>query len=80
MLEIERRSREARGEPTMDDPMTLAIAAKRVRDRMDIEIHRTRQGHWHPGHVPCTRTCPMGNPSSRAIFRRELDSAMEPRS
>jgi hypothetical protein len=57
-------------------PLDAAIAAKRLRDEMDIEIMRTWQGHWHPGHVPCDARCPMGREASRRVFRRELDLAM----
>lgn len=50
-----------------------ATDAKRVLDMRDIEAHRTRQGHWHPGHVACTRKCPMGDPNTALAFRRVLD-------
>jgi hypothetical protein len=43
---------------------------------MQVEINRTRQGHWHPDNVPCDDKCPMNNPASRAVFRREIDLAM----
>ena len=32
--------------------LRLALEAKRFRDLADIDVHRTRRGHWHP------RTCP----------------------
>ncbi len=32
--------------------LRLALEAKHFRDLADIEIHRTRRGHWHP------RPCP----------------------
>jgi hypothetical protein len=60
----------------MSDEIRLALDAKRFRDQMDIEIHRTRQGHWHPGVVPCTSACPMGDPKRAMLFRRMIDEAM----
>jgi hypothetical protein len=58
------------------DAISESIATKRFRDQMDIDIMRTWQGHWHPGHIPCDDRCPMGRESSRRVFRRELDLAM----
>ena len=34
--------------------LRLALEAKRFTDLADIEVHRTRRGHWHPPDVPCT--------------------------
>jgi len=51
-----------------------AMDAKRVTDLMDIDAHRTRQGHWHPRTVPCTNTCPVGDPLTRTIFLNMLRS------
>jgi hypothetical protein len=58
------------------DQIREAVAVKRFRDELDIEVMRTWQGHWHAGHVPCDARCPMGRDSSRAVFRREIDLAM----
>jgi hypothetical protein len=60
----------------MYDGMELALDARRFLDQMQVEINRTRQGHWHPDNVPCDDKCPMNNPASRAVFRREIDLAM----
>jgi hypothetical protein len=32
--------------------LRLALEAKRFCDLADIEVHRTRRGHWHPPDVP----------------------------
>lgn len=53
--------------------LKLAVEHQRITNMMDIEAHRTRQGHWHPGTVPCTRKCPMGDPDTALAFRRVLD-------
>jgi hypothetical protein len=58
------------------DPIVEALAMLRAQNAMDIEVHRTWQGHWHAGHVPCDDRCPMGHEASRRVFRRELDLAM----
>ena len=53
----------------------LALEAKRFTDLADIEVHRTRRGHWHPAAVPCTRRCPMGDPRTALAFERQLQRA-----
>jgi hypothetical protein len=55
--------------------LRLAVEAKRFRDLADIEIHRTRRGHWHPPAVPCTRRCPMGDPRTALVSGRQLQRA-----
>lgn len=54
------------------EALRLAADAKRVLDLRDIDAHRTRQGHWHPRTVPCTNTCPVGDPRTRAVFLNML--------
>ena len=39
------------------------------------EAERTRRGHWHPDTVECSERCPMGDPRTRDVFRREIDRA-----
>lgn len=39
------------------------------------EAERTRRGHWHPDSVECSERCPMGDPLTRDVFRREIDRA-----
>ncbi|HEV3293740.1 MAG TPA: hypothetical protein VG123_32575 [Streptosporangiaceae bacterium] len=53
----------------------LALEAKRVMDLIDIEVHRTRRGHWHPPTVPCARRCPMGDPRTALVSGRQLQRA-----
>jgi hypothetical protein len=53
----------------------LALEAKRFRDLLDIEVHLTRRGHWHPAAIPCTRRCPMADPRTAFAFDRELRRA-----
>jgi hypothetical protein len=60
--------------PKVIEALRAAMDAKRVTDLMDIEAHRTRQGHWHPRTVPCTRVCPAGDPSTRKVFLDMLRS------
>ena len=55
--------------------LRLALEAKRFRDLVDIEVHRTRRGHWHPAAVRCTRRCPMGDPRTALVFDRQLQRA-----
>ena len=52
-----------------------ALEAKRFRDLADIEVHRTRRGHWHPPDVPCTRRCPIGDPRTALASGRQLRRA-----
>ena len=52
--------------------LRLALEAKRFTDLADIEVHRTRRGHWHPPDVPCTRRCPIGDPRTAVAFDRQL--------
>jgi hypothetical protein len=44
---------------------------------MAWEAEITRRGHWHPLSVPCSQrpSCPMGDPLTRDLFRREIDRA-----
>ena len=42
------------------------------------ETEVTRRGHWHPLEIPCSERCPMGDPLTRDVFRREIDRAMRP--
>lgn len=60
--------------PKIIEALSLATAAKRVLDLRDIDAYRTRQGHWHPRTVPCTSTCPVGDPNTRAVFLNMLRS------
>jgi hypothetical protein len=55
--------------------LRLTLEAKRVIDLIDIEVHRTRRGHWHPPAVPCTRRCPVGDPRTALVFDRQLQRA-----
>jgi hypothetical protein len=55
--------------------LRLALEAKRVMDLIDMEVHRTRRGHWHPATVPCTRRCPIGDPRTAPVFDRQLQRA-----
>ena len=58
--------------------LKLATDYKRVKDMMDIDAHRTRQGHWHPWsnifHTPCTNKCPAGDPRTRTVHLNMLRS------
>jgi hypothetical protein len=42
------------------------------------EVERTRAGHWHPDHIECSERCPMGDPSTRDLFRKMIDKAQAP--
>ena len=55
--------------------LRLALEAKHFRDLADIEVHRTRRGHWHPADVPCTRRCPIGDPRTALVSGRQLQRA-----
>ena len=57
----------------MSDAMRAALAAKHVRDMRDIDVHRTRAGHWHPPGY-CSHRCPMAGPYA-AEFARALARA-----
>lgn len=59
----------------MSDEMRRCLEAKRVMDLQDIEVHRTRQGHWHAGHVRCTRACPAGDPRTIPVMQRAMQRA-----
>ena len=55
--------------------LRLALEAKRFRDLADIEVHRTRRGHWHPPAVPCTPRCPTGDRRTALAPGRQLQRA-----
>lgn len=56
------------------EALRLATEHQRFTNMMDIAAHRTRQGHWHPRTVPCTSTCPVGDPRTQAVFLNMLRS------
>ncbi len=58
----------------VEQALKEAMDMKRVMDMMDIDAHRTRQGHWHPSHVACTNRCPVGDPRTRTAFLNMLRS------
>ena len=60
---------------TMQTALRLALDANRFRALADIDVHRTRRGHWHPPAVPCTRRCPMGDPRTALAFDHQLQRA-----
>jgi len=60
---------------TMQTALRLALDANRFRALADIDVHRTRRGHWHPPDVPCTRRCPMAGPRTAPAFDRQLQRA-----
>ena len=39
------------------------------------ETELTRAGHWHPEAIECSVRCPIGDPRTAALFRREIDRA-----
>ena len=51
--------------------LRLALEAKRFTDLADIEVHRTRRGHWHPA-APCRPRAADRIPRARGPAVRAL--------